>query len=82
MKKTLWGFIWSRFKSLQGFLISIISIIFAYLLWRFSPDSKIELAIVLPICIILIVIIITLFDSTNEIYKLSKHLLPKIILGK
>lgn len=82
MGKTFWSFIWSRFLRMQGLLIGLISLILAYILWQFSPNYKIEIAIVIPIAILLIIIILTLFDSAYESFKLIKRALPRIILGK
>ena len=82
VEKNLVGLIWLSFRRVQGPLLAVLAIILAIVLWQFSPNKKVGLDIILPIGILVIVLIITLFESVYEALKMNRYILPKMILGR
>jgi len=82
MKKSFWGLIWSSFLRGQGVLSGVIAIVLGVLLWLFSPDKNISLGWALPIGLFCVILILTLGNAAYEAFKISKHVLPMVLVGK
>lgn len=82
MKKSFWSLIWSSFLKTQGALIGVIAIALTVLLWLSSPNKSISLGLALPIGLFCIILILTLGNAAYESFKMSKRILPRILLGK
>ncbi len=78
MEKNFWGLIWSSFLRIQG----AVGILIALLFWFFLPNINISLGLALPVLIFLIVVVVTLFNAAYESFKMSKRILPRILMGK
>lgn len=78
MKKSFWGLIWSSFLRVQGVLGVTITILLAVL---FSPNKNISLSLVLPIGLFCVILILALGNAVYEALKISKHVLPVVLVG-
>jgi len=78
MKKSFWGLIWSSFLRVQGVLIGVLAV----LLWLFPPDKNISLRWALPIGLFCVILILTLGNAAYEAFKISKHVLPMVLVGE
>jgi len=79
MKKSFWGLIWSSFLRVQGVLGVAITIVLAVL---FSPNKNISLSWVLPIGLFCVILILALGNAAYEAFKISKYVLPVVLVGK
>lgn len=82
MKKSFWGLIWSSFLRVRGVPGGVIIFVFTVLIWLFSPDKNISLGWVLPIGLFCVILILTLGNAAYEAFKISKHVLPMVLVGK
>lgn len=82
MKKNFWSLIWYSFWRLQSLLGGIIAVALAVILWLFAPNTKIPLAISLPIGILCVMLIIILGHAAYEALNMSSRILPKVLFGK
>lgn len=82
MRKSFLGLIWSNFLRVQVVVIGGVSIVLAFLLWHFSPSKNIPLGLALPIGVLCVVLILILGFAGHEAFKMSKRVLPRVILGR
>lgn len=82
MKETFGALLFSSFRQVFGPIVSIISILIAFLFWIFAPDKSISLIYVVIIGLIVFIFILTLVQTTYTSFKLSKTDLPHIIESK
>lgn len=82
MKNDFWGLIWSSFLKIQGITIGFLALLISIFFWLYSPDKNISLRFAVPIFILLIVVIFTFASAAYESFKISRHNIPKIVLGK
>lgn len=80
MKKTFPGVVWSNFRKVQGLIGGglVVSAIF----WFFQPDTMIPSKIAIPILIILILVVVTLANSTYESLNFGNKILPAILYAR
>lgn len=79
MEKGFWNLIYSSFREIGGYVITIIGIPLALLLWCVSPNKNISLGWVLPIGLVCLILIVTLCNAIYKSLRMSK--LPKVLYG-
>lgn len=79
MSESYWGLLWSSFIRILGPFGSLIAIALAFTFWYFLPGQTVQLAVALPILIVLLMLIMTLFDTSR---KMNGIRLPRIIMSQ
>jgi len=80
MRETLFDLLWRNFLKIHGLIGG--GIILAVLLWIFPPEIIVSLRIAIPILIILVLVIITLFAATYESFNSRQKILPSILYSR
>ena len=82
MYKNFWGLVWASFNSAQGILIGLLAIILALVLWVFSPNTSVNLAVAVPIGLIFVILILTFCIAAYKAYSSGKRILPEVLFAK
>jgi len=82
MPRSFLSLIWSNFLRVQVVIIGSVSIVLAFLLWHSSPSKNIPLGLVLPIGVLCVILILILGFAAHEAFKMSKRVLPRVLLGR
>jgi hypothetical protein len=82
MKNSFAHLLYESLLKIRIFPSFLITIAISIILWSFKPDIEISIAIILPIFIILLLLIATLFIAAYDSHYKGKHILPKVILGR
>ncbi len=80
MRETLFDLLWRNFLKIHGLIGG--GIILAVLLWIFPPEIMVSLRIAIPILIILVLVIITLFAATYESFNSRQKILSSILYSR
>jgi hypothetical protein len=76
--------LWSSFKRIFGPVGAWIAIALAFIFWCFLPSQSVQLSVALPVLIVLVMLVMTLFDANRELIAINvaeknKIKLPRII---
>ena len=78
MNNSFWSIIYASFREIRGWL----GFPLALLLWILSPNKSISLGWVIIIGFFSLIIIVTLGEAAYKSFKISKHILPKVLVGR
>ncbi len=73
---------WSSFRKIQGPVGTVGTVVLGVLLWRFSRDGSIRLAVALPVGVLFMILLLTLCDAVYQMYKMSQRVLPRVLFGR
>lgn len=86
MRDSFWGLIWESFLEIQGVLVGFLGVIVSLLAWRFQPQTKISLPLVITIVIFTLIVIITLGKAVDKAFKkykkIKQSLIPRILYAE
>lgn len=82
MKKSYGSFLFASFMKTNGILANVLGIILAVFTWLIAPDKSISLAYLLPVFILILTLITTLFHASFSAYSDLIGKPPKVIMGR
>ncbi len=82
MKESLPKILWASFIKTQGSLVNAIGIILAFVSWIYDPNINFPLPLALFLLMLFLSLLITLIDTSLQLYKKSGQNLPKVLLGR
>lgn len=79
---SFFGYIYSSFKEIRGFPLSLLGFVIALMFWIWKPIDTIDLKVFIPIIIFLLIIVIILGNLSFSLFKKTQNITPKVIQGR
>lgn len=74
--------IYQSFLRTKGFVLGILPLAIAWLLWVYQPDAAVKIKWAIPLIALFLIIIVVLLDCIYHLNNQAKHILPRVLQAR